>query len=126
MKFPKLIILVAVILIPLLLKGATALPTGTLLADGSIEITFNEGERGTCSFSGDFGSGTITVFYLIGDTYVSFRDSSGSVISYTDDNGFEFINPSEGSDGNGLDAIRITLSGATSPDIDYQVSRERN
>jgi hypothetical protein len=109
------------LLFPFVGWGAAAAPEGTLTADGSYEISFKPGERGTIAFSGDFGSGTITVLYLIGDTYVAFKDTS-EAISYTDDDGFEFTNPSEGTNGRGAAAIRVTLTGSTSADIDYKVA----
>lgn len=111
-KLLTLTLLTALIGIPL---GLYAVASGSLSADGNTDISWTRGNRGTLSFSGDFGGGTITVLYLVGDTYVNFVDSSGADISFTDDEGFEFVTWSN--------SIRITLSGATSPDIDYHIGR---
>jgi len=110
-----LAVLTLAVSIPLAVWAANA--AGTLTADGNTDIDWRPGTKGSIGFSGDFGGGTVTVFYLVGDTYVAFKNTSGA-ISYTDDDGFSF-------DGVPGSSIRITLASSTSPDIDYVVREER-
>ncbi len=111
-KLSLLTLLVALVGIPL---GLYAVASGTIVADGNTDIDWKRGSRGTISFSGDFDSGTITIFYLVGDTYVSFKDSADADISYTDDNGMEFVCWSK--------SIRVTMAGTGTADVDYHIGR---
>lgn len=113
MKYIKYLFLLLLVAIPLALYGAIS---GTLTTDGNTDWGLYSGHRYTIAFAGDFDSGTITVNYLVGSTYVVFDDGT-----LTDDGGLEFVmpGPSVGSDEN----LRITLSGSGSPDIDYVIER---
>ena len=70
--------------------------------------------------AGDFGGGTITAL-LSGNkiNFVPIKDSSGTPISLTEDEVFNFEAQSDPLK-NPLQ-LQIRLDGATSPDIDFQV-----
>ena len=112
-KLLTIILLTALIGIPL---GLYAVASGTITANGNTDISWTRGDRGTISFAGTWDSASITVLYLVGDTYVNFVDSAGADVTYTDDGGFEFVCWSN--------SIRITTASVvTAADIDYQIGR---
>lgn len=87
---------------------------GTLDADGSTNtLTINPGD--SIHAYGDFGGGTLTAQINIAGTWYTLKDKDGSTSTFavTDDAscGFDYR----------LSNVRLTLSGATSPDIDWTV-----
>lgn len=66
---------------------------------------------------GTFGSGTITFEIQVGDTQkeLADHDNSDTVFSYTDDFD-DYFNLLSGT------YVRLVLTGATSPDIDYEMN----
>ena len=87
---------------------------GTLTADGSTDsFHINPGE--SIHAYGDFGGGTLTLELSIGASWYTLTDYDGSTATFSvaDDAtaGFDFR----------LSNVRLTLSGATSPDIDWTV-----
>ena len=86
---------------------------GNLTADGSTVWFRCHTETGVrISAKGDFGGGTITLQNQLNSTTYSLLDESQTALTYTS-NFDEFLKLRDG------DVFRATLSGATSPDIDW-------
>lgn len=116
MKKLTALILLVVSILGIGLFAEVRRATGNLTADGNTDLELYAGERYAIGFSNDFGGGTITINYLVGTTYVTFDNGT-----FTDDGGIEFVMPSRSTSAN--ENFRITLAGATSPDIDYSVTQ---
>lgn len=87
---------------------------GTFTADGSSPEHIFPGGDGTVQADGDFGGGTLTLEVSSdeGTTYTS----GGTTVQLTAEGLFNFTLPSDGL------RVRLTLSGATAPDIDWWIS----
>jgi len=91
-----------------------AVETGTFSANGSTSWFKVESHPVHIAIDGSFGSGTIAVEQRLGGNTSTVRDN-GTEIGITSDD-ISSYNFSPG------DVIRLTLSGATSPDIDWKIS----
>ena len=90
---------------------------GNMAADGSTQWVKVgvDSERVRVCAKGDFGGGTIALEQLLNGSTYSYLDSNQAAITYVDD--FDVsLDLAMG------DVIRITLSGSTSPDIDWMIS----
>lgn len=90
---------------------------GNLSANGStqwVQVGVASNRVRVCA-KGTFGGGTITIQQLLNDNVYSYLDSSQVAITYTAD--FDAVlDLSRG------DVIRMSLSGSTSPNIDWMIS----
>lgn len=92
------------------------------VGDSSYTYTFSNrhvGRRAAFEVSGDFGGGTITLYRWVGQGHPD--EGNGEWVafsgaSFTDDGGVEFFT--------GMRYLSISLSGATSPDIDFFITPE--
>jgi hypothetical protein len=91
--------------------------TTTLSAHGSVDVGVTMGTEFTVAASGAFGSGTVTVNYRAGNSWVTF--SSGETGTAT--SAFERVFENVGD----IDTVRITLAEATSPTISLVVNSSR-
>lgn len=108
----------------------TSADDGALTADGSTSGGNIKNPDNAASIyqmvaaSGDFGSGTLAVEMSVdgGTTYFAVTDSSGAV-TLTDDGAVRtfLLGPSRNQTAQQV-KIRLTLSGATNPDIDYLIA----
>lgn len=92
--------------------------TGTLSADGSTEWMHVITHPVHIALDGNFGSGTIAVEQRLGGNTSTVRDNGTEIAITADDNAM--YNFQSG------DVIRLTLSGSTSPDLDWKVSGVQN
>lgn len=107
-----LTILAAVSLFGLAVFGAVE---GTITTNTNTDMGTREGAEYAIAFSGDFDSGTVSVQYLIGDTYVSYEDMD----AVADDFGKQFKAMS-------AELRIVTASIASAADIDYKLMRLDN
>lgn len=88
---------------------------GNLSADGNTAETRIQHNDGThFAVSGTWGSGTITIQQKINESWYPATYSTGADITHTDDFN-EVLYFREG------DIVRLNLSGATSPDLDFAI-----
>ena len=85
-------------------------------ADGSSSAIRVSGESAHIAMAGDFGGGTVAVEYRVNDTWYPLLNEQVA-ITFTAAN-------NSGYNVNRGDIIRLTLSGSTSPDLDYKISSE--
>ena len=129
----KKLLLTLFLLLPLSLVGAdlplTSAQKATITANGSYEIRLQgEGEK-VLEVGNAFGGGTVTVFYMVSDP-ADPSDPADATWTQFDVNGDYTINASDQFTSafafafkSGAAYIRITLAGATSPDIDISVKK---
>jgi hypothetical protein len=91
-----------------------------IAADGSTGAIRMNGNPAKLTINGDFGSGTLALEEQISDgddnkQWVAVLDGSDVAITYT-------ANKTDVLDFGIGDMVRLTLSGSTNPDIDYQFS----
>ena len=88
--------------------------SGTLTANGSTPSHSFPGGVGTAHAAGTFGSGTLALEVSAdnGTTFIN----GGTSVQLTADGIFNFTLPSDEL------LVRLTLSGATDPDIDWWIS----
>lgn len=88
--------------------------SGTFTADGSSAWLAVKTHPVHIAINGTFGSGTVAVEQRIQNTTSTVVDSGAAIaITAADNSSYNF---QEG------DSIRLTLSGSTSPDLDYKIS----
>jgi len=88
--------------------------TGTLAADGSTPWFMVNSHPVHIAINGTWGSGSIAIQQEIQGTVSSILDE-GTIIAITaDDNSSYNFMPG--------DTFRLTLSGSTSPDLDYKIT----
>ena len=88
--------------------------TGTFSANGSSDWFCVKTHPVHIAINGTFGSGTVVVQQEIQGTTSTVLDDGVLIAITTDDN--SSYNFQEG------DTIRLTLSGSTSPDLDYKLT----
>jgi hypothetical protein len=91
-----------------------AVETDTFSADGSTAWFLVVEHPVHIAVDGSFGSGTIAVEQRIKNTTSTVRDNGTEIGITSDDNSSYNFSPG--------DVIRLTLSGSTSPDIDWKIS----
>lgn len=114
----KTISILAVLILSVLQLFAVNITTDTAVGDASNTFAWRPGDRGTIEISGDFGSGTLTLYRWIGTgdpitgtgEWVAFSGAS-----FSDDGGVEFVT--------GMRYLSISLSGSTSADLNYFIVR---
>lgn len=99
--------------------------TGTFADNGNSDPiawsgTRQEARRGYFSVCGTWGGGTVVLQYLgpDGSTYVTMQDGDFANVSLTADGSFEFVSDAA--------TLRVTLSGATAPDLSWRVSEVKD
>lgn len=86
-----------------------------IITNGDTDTPTDPGRSYAFAASGTFGGGTLTLKWSIdGTTFVPFNDGVSDV-ALTAAGGREVIAPGR--------KVRVTLSGATSPDIDFEITR---
>lgn len=91
--------------------------TTTLSANGSTDVGVAIGTEFTVAASGTFGSGTITVNYRAGSSWVTFASGETGTATSAFERVFENVGD--------IDTVRITLAGATSPSVLLVVNSSR-
>lgn len=89
------------------------MPSFNFTQDDSETVDFNVGEPFTVSVKGDFGGGTLTVYHTINGTNYAWVGGEGSTFTAAGEVVLEHAGDTE--------KITVTLSGATSPDLDVSL-----
>lgn len=91
--------------------------TTTISANGSVDVGVAIGTEFTVAASGTFGSGTITVNYRAGSSWVTYASGETGTATAAFERVFENVGD--------IDTVRITLASATNPSIALVVNSSR-
>ena len=91
--------------------------TTTLTANGNTDVGVAIGTEFTVAAGGTFGSGTITVSYKAGASWVVFASGETGTATAAFERVFENVGD--------IDTIRITLASSTNPSLSLVVNSSR-